>query len=135
VEVGKDYLVQKKIIEIDKAIQFCEDNVKKIDTSMLSVYSSVKKGLAMGDDKMQKIRAVQQKRAELVKHREIMQWKKTELEKKAITNPFAAINIEDTIFADVVIKIASQVSTIKMKANHVKYHLDNKKEKIVGNRM
>jgi len=64
-----------------------------------------------------------------------MQCKKTELEKKAITNPFAAINIEDTIFADVVIKIASQVSTIKMKANHVKYHLDNKKEKIVGNRM
>lgn len=135
VEVGKDYLVQKKIQEIEKAIQFCIDNVKKIDSSLLSIHDCMKKGLVLSPDKLQKVKAVQEKRAELVKHKEIMQWKKKELEKKAVSNTFAVIRIEDTIYTDVVIKIDSQVMTVKTDANRVKFHLDSKKEKIVSNRI
>ncbi|MBD3343909.1 MAG: DUF342 domain-containing protein [Chitinivibrionales bacterium] len=131
VEAGTDYQARKMGEELDRSARFCGDNIKKIDDVFLSLKAMVKKGVSLGPDKKSRVAQIRKKRSQLKKYREVMEWKKKELEKHSHTNTMAVICIEDKIFADVMLKIIDKKLLIHNTISHICFRYDNKKDRIM----
>ncbi|MBD3320687.1 MAG: DUF342 domain-containing protein [Chitinivibrionales bacterium] len=131
IEAGNDYLAKKAGEEIDKSTQFCSNNIKKIDDVFLSLKAMIEKGVELSQDKKNTISHIQKKRSYLIKYRETMKWKKKKLQEQSHRNPTAAICIENTLFADVILKILDKKMTIHTATAHVCFRYNAEKDRIV----
>ena len=128
VEAGNDFVVQKKKAELDAAIAFCIENIGKIDRSFLSVKAVLAKGVVLSEDKRERIKAVQAKRAELVKYRAVMESKRGALASRIACNWAATICAEHTLYPDVLVKIATAQKLIREPLHRVRLSYDATKE-------
>ena len=117
--VGKDFLIQKTVDEFNKAIDFQNNNLQKIDKVLTPLLEMVKKGTALGEEKKEKLKLIMEKRKQIKKSIAIMENKRAELEKQMPENTVAIVKIQGTIFADVTVKIKDHVKQVSDPLEHV----------------
>jgi hypothetical protein len=124
--VGNDYLIRKKIKELEDIITFMRKSVKKLDDILVPVIKALKKGVPLGDDKKRKIRQVQAKRQRMLTHIKTLKWKISELEKIEPKHLRCEIRVRDTVYPDVVLKIRDRTKRITSEHTKEKFYYNPK---------
>jgi uncharacterized protein len=129
-EAGTNYLVLRRISELDTAIEFCERNVLKIDDSLKTFYSRMKSGQPMSDGTKQVIAKTLQKKKDLEQRRAIMFAKRTDLFEQSRERDACFVKVKQTCFADVTVKIKEYRMVVSKERNNVRFFEDRKSETI-----
>jgi len=102
---GNDFLVQKTIEEIQKAMDFYKKNINKIDTVLRPLVIALRKGKELKKERNGKLSPVIDKRRKLKKRLAVMEARHRELEKQLQNPSDPSVKVRDTIFPDVTVKI------------------------------
>jgi uncharacterized protein (DUF342 family) len=105
VEAGTDYLLKRKLVELDDIIQFCEQNIAKIDQSLKSVAHDAIKNKEILSTKQNLIKKAIEKKAELENRLKIISIRKADLQDQLFIKDTCFIKIRDNCYTDVTIKI------------------------------
>lgn len=130
VVVGNDYLLQKTANELKKIIEIYVENQKKIDTVLLPFINKIKNNIAIAMDKKDRLSIIVQKRKKIIKNISMLEYKLKHVESQISTNVSAIIKVNETIFADVVVRIRDRSKKIIEKMNHVCFYYDEKNKEI-----
>ena len=131
-EAGTNYLVVRKISELDAAIEFCERNILKIDDSLKTFYSRMKSGAPMTDATKQVVAKTIEKKKDLEQRRTIMFAKRTDLFEQSRERDACFVKVKQTCFADVTIKIKEYKTVVTKERNNVRFFEDRNAEAIVA---
>jgi uncharacterized protein len=131
-EAGTNYLVVRKISELDAAIEFCERNILKIDDSLKTFYSRMKSGAPMNDGTKQVVAKTIEKKKDLEQRRTIMFAKRTDLFEQSRERDACFVKVKQTCFADVTIKIKEYKTLVTKERNNVRFFEDRNAEAIVA---
>jgi len=129
-EAGTNYLVLRRISELDTAIEFCERNILKIDDSLKTFYSRMKSGQPMTDATKQVIAKTIEKKKDLEQRRAIMFAKRTDLFEQSRERDACFVKVKQTCFADVTIKIKEYKTVVTKERNNVRFFEDRNAETI-----
>jgi uncharacterized protein (DUF342 family) len=105
VEAGTDFLLKRKIVELDDIIQFCEQNIVKIDQSLRSVAQDALKNREILSSKHNLIKKAIDKKTELENRLKIISIRKKDLQDQLFIKDTCFIKIKDYCYSDVTIKI------------------------------
>jgi len=130
VVVGNDYLLQKTANELKKTIEIYVENQKKIDTVLLPFINKIKNNIAIAMDKKDRLSIIIQKRKKIIKNINMLQCKLKHVESQISTDVSATIKVNETIFADVLVRIRDRSKKIFEKMNHVCFYYDKKNKEI-----
>jgi hypothetical protein len=130
IAVGKDFLIQKTVEELNTAVDFQCNNLQKIDKVLMPLLEMVKKGIALDVEKKDKLKLIIEKRSQIQKSISIMENKRAELEKQVPENVVAMVKIQGTIFADVTVRIKEHFKQISDPVEHVTIFYNRKHEAI-----
>jgi uncharacterized protein (DUF342 family) len=73
IAVGKDFLIQKTVEELNTAVDFQCNNLQKIDKVLMPLLEMVKKGIALDVEKKDKLKLIIEKRSQIQKSISIME--------------------------------------------------------------
>jgi uncharacterized protein (DUF342 family) len=130
VEVGTNYLVMRRISELDAAIGFCERNIMKIDDSLKTFYSRMKSGQPLSDATKQAIAKTLGKKKDLEQRRAVMFAKRTDLCAQSLERDACFVKVKQTCFPDVTIKIKEYKTVVSKARENVRFFEDRKAEAI-----
>jgi uncharacterized protein len=105
VEAGTDFLLKRKIAELDDIIQFCEQNIVKIDQSLRSVAQDALKNKEILFSKHNLIKKAIDKKTELENRLKTISIRKKDLQDQLFIKDTCFIKIKDYCYTDVTIKI------------------------------
>jgi hypothetical protein len=129
-EAGTNYLILRRISELDTALEFCERNVLKIDDSLKTFYSRMKSGQPLSDGTKQVIAKTLQKKKDLEQRRAIMFAKRTDLFEQSRERDACFVKVKQTCFSDVTVKIKEYKMVVSKERNNVRFFEDRKSETI-----
>lgn len=124
VEVGTDYLVRRKIGELDEVVRFCSDNIAKIDTSLRGAHRMVKSGGSLPKDKAALIKKVLAKKKELEERRERVLVTRSDLEKRLREQDSCILKVGKTCYPDVFVKIRGAQMLVTQERNNIRFYDD-----------
>ncbi|MDD5674794.1 MAG: FapA family protein, partial [Chitinivibrionales bacterium] len=123
---GSDFLVERKISDLDKAMQFCNANVKKIDTALKPVLSLVKNNPGEVVGKNAIIRKTLAKRKDLEEELRIMQAKHAHLEKQLNVEGACFVKVSRICYPDVALTIKGLRMQAAQQRENVRFYEDVK---------
>jgi uncharacterized protein (DUF342 family) len=130
ITVGKDYLVQKTLNELLKAIDFHNANLQKIDKVLTPLLELVKKGMSLGGEKKGKLSLIIDKRKQIKKSITIMKSKFAEIEKLSSNGSLPFVKISGTVFPDVTVRIMDCIKQINDAQDHLMLFYNKKSDEI-----
>jgi uncharacterized protein (DUF342 family) len=130
VEVGTNYLVMRRISELDIAIEFCEKNILKIDDCLKTFYSRMKSGQPLTDSTKQVITKTLVKKQDLEQRRTVMFAKRTDLFEQSRERDVCFVKVKQTCFPDVMIKIKEYKTAVSKARENVRFFEDRKAEAV-----
>ncbi len=128
--VGDDYLIRKKINELEEIISFFKKNIAKIDEILLPVIREWKRGAVQHKDKVKRVREIKYRREKMKKDIATLEWKKRALSRTQPSQINPEIHIKSIIYPDVMVKIRSHSKKIQHKREKVIFFFNHKTESI-----
>lgn len=126
VDVGTDYLVVKKIAELDQAIDFHRAGVKKIDETLRAVSDALGKDQPLAPGRRKLVKRALAKKNELEQRLKVMFAKKSDLVALSKTQDVCFVKVSKTCFPDVYMKIRGQMILVSEKRENVRFYEDRK---------
>ncbi len=118
VHIGIDFLVKRKIGEIDKTIEFYEGMQKKIDGVLKPILAKLSKPEEAAKVNKSVIKKTMGKRKQIVDSLKVMQSKKSQLESQLEVEGICFTKVKAICFSDVFITIKNlKVTNIKKRQN------------------
>jgi hypothetical protein len=129
VEAGTDFLVLKKIVEIDQEIEFTQSNLRKIEDSLKIVVATIKKNSRFSC-RTTLVKKALEKRSDLEKRLCIMTAKRADLWAQSRDQDACFIKVSGRCFADVQIKIRDARLVVDAARDSVCFYEDRKDKQI-----
>jgi len=130
VEVGTDYLVQKKIIELEDALKFVEGNILKIDMALRPVLDLMKTQPNALEGKKEVIRKTLEKKKDYDLQKKTMIAKIEELKARLTEQEPCFVKVNLTCYPDVQIKIKENKTVITKRMDHKTFYEDREAEEV-----
>jgi hypothetical protein len=130
VEVGTNYLVLRRISELDAAIGFCERNIQKINEGLKVFLNRVKAGSTMNDSMKQVVAKTVEKKKDLEQRRTVMFAKRSDLFAQSRERELCYVKVKSTCFPDVYLKIKEFKTVVSKSRGNVRFFEDKKTEAI-----
>lgn len=130
IEAGTDYLIKRKIDELDKNIDFCQKNIKKIEAVLSPLVKVLKDNPAALQSKTILIKKSLEKKKELEKYAQTMQAKKTALYEEIEEKKPCFIKVNHTCYPGVHVKMKGYQKKTKDALNHIMFYEDKKSGEI-----
>jgi uncharacterized protein (DUF342 family) len=128
--VGKDFLIQKTVKEIKKALEFQYVNIQRIDKMLAPLLDLMKKGMLLSEEKKEKLKLIVDKRKQIKKSVSIMENKMADIEKQALANTAVMIKVRGALFPDVTVRIKEKSKQIDQPTEHVSIIYNKKHDDI-----
>jgi hypothetical protein len=130
IEVGTNYLVMRRISELDAAIEFCERNLTKIDDCLKTFYGRMKSGRPLDDATKQIVAKTLEKKKDLEQRRTVMLAKRTDLFAASRERDACFVKVKQICFSDVTIKIKEYKTVVSKMRENIRFFEDRKAETI-----
>jgi hypothetical protein len=124
VDIGTDYLVRRRIAEIDEAIDFCRQNTAKIEDSLKTLAVSVKPNVQISDAMKQVIEKALAKKKDLEQRMTIMNAKRSDLHEQGQNPEICFLRVKYRCYPDVTIKIKEHKMVMSKSRDHVQFYED-----------
>jgi uncharacterized protein len=126
VDAGNDYLVLRKLSELDQAIEFCRKNVRKIEESLRPLFNKVKSGEGITDSMKPMIAKAIEKKKNLERQQEVMIAKRSDLLRQSQELDACFVKVSQACYPDVMIKIKEYKKGITAIRENVRFYEDKK---------
>jgi uncharacterized protein (DUF342 family) len=126
VDAGNDYLVLRRLSEIDIVIEFCKKNIRKIEESLLPLLNKIKasEGISTGMKSM--ISKALEKKKALDHQLVIMIAKRSDLYEQSQEKDVCYIKVSQACYPDVMIKIKELKKSVTAVRENVRFYEDRK---------
>jgi len=131
VELGTDFLLKRRISEIDEIISFCQQNITKLDNSLKFVILDAQKNKDLLISKKSIIKKAIDKKKELETRLKIISMKKYDLEKQQFNKDECIIKIRDNCYPDVIIRIREGKLKNDTKRMNIMIYFDRTTDEII----
>jgi uncharacterized protein len=121
---GSDYLVKRKMSELEKVETFCAENMKKIDQALKPVLALAKSNPEEIKGKTLLIQKTLQKRKALEEQLRIMSVKQAHLEKQLNVEGPCFVKVSRTCHTDVYITIKGIKTRVQQQRENVRFYED-----------
>lgn len=132
VEAGTNFLVIRKMAELDEAIMFCENNGLKIEASLKDLYGRIKEGKVLDKALKEVVARAIEKKNDLEQRRRLMLARRTDLEVLAQEKEACFIKVSQICHPDVHIKIKESKTIVSKPRMKVRFYEDRKTGEIVS---
>jgi uncharacterized protein len=126
IDAGNDYLILKKLAELDQAIEFCKKNIRKIEETLLPLFNKIKSGESLPESMKPMIAKAIEKKKNLGRQQEIMIAKRSDLYKQSQEKDACYIKVSQNCYPDVTIKIKEYKKVIPAVRGNVRFYEDKK---------
>jgi hypothetical protein len=123
---GMDFLVKRKIEEMDKVILFCEENMGKIDTALKPILDLSRTNPQAFKNRKDLIAKTLQKRKELEESHKIMVVKRDHLYSQLNIKDACFIKVSQICYPDVFIRIRKSKMHVRKEMQNVRFYEDAK---------
>ncbi|HEX2956388.1 MAG TPA: FapA family protein [Chitinispirillaceae bacterium] len=124
VEIGTDFLVLKKINELNQIFTLISANLSKIDQTLKTVSTALKKDPSLISSRKPLIEKAIAKRKEIENNKNIIQVKIDQLKEQLHYCESCFAKILDACYSDVTIKIRNVHTTITKPRNNIRFYED-----------
>ncbi len=124
VEIGTDFIVLKKINELNQVFTMLSTNLSKIDQTLKTVSAALKKDPSLLSSRKPLIVKALAKRKEIENNKNILQVKIDQLKEQAQYCEPCFAKILDTCYTDVTIKIRNCHTTITKPRSNIRFYED-----------
>ena len=124
VTAGSDYLVKRKMVELDTAAAFCGENIEKIDRALKPVLAAAKANTDNIQGRNAVIRKTLKKRAELEEQLRIIKAKRAHLEEQLFAENACFVKVSMICHPDVFINIRKLKMRVTVRREHVRFYED-----------
>jgi hypothetical protein len=131
VEAGTDYLVLRMVKEMNAVIDFCEQNVRKINEALKTLATKLASGTELTPALRISMQKALDKKRDLEHRKKRVMSKRNDLQKAALEKDRCYVKVKDTCYADVTIKIKEFRLIIAKERNHVRFYDDLKAGDII----
>lgn len=126
VEAGTDYMVLRMVKEMNAVIEFCEQNVHKINEALKTLASKLVSGTELTPTLRSSMQKALDKKRDLEHRKKRVISKRNDLQKAALEKDRCYVKVKDTCYADVTIKIKQFRLIVAKERDHVKFFDDPK---------
>jgi hypothetical protein len=130
IEAGTNYLVMRRISELDVAIEFCGRNILKIDDGLKTFSNRLKSGQPMSDATKLVVAKTLEKKKDLEQRRTVMLAKRTDLFTASRERDICFVKVKQICFPDVTIKIKEYKTVVSKMRENVRFFEDRKAEAV-----
>jgi uncharacterized protein (DUF342 family) len=124
VDAGTDYLVKRRMGEIDDAIKFCKANVSKIEDSLKTLAVRMKTNGELSDAMKRVVEKALEKKKDLEERLSIMVAKRADLYEQAQSGDECLIKVKRRCYPDVTIKIKEFKMVVTKSRDNVRFYED-----------
>jgi uncharacterized protein len=132
VDAGNDYLVMKRLSEIDRTIDFCRKNIRKIEEILRPLSNKIKTGEGLPASMKSIVVKAMEKKRSLERQQEIMIAKRSDLYRQSQEKDACYIKVSQICFPDVMIKIKEYKKGITAVRENVRFYEDRKSGEIAA---
>ena len=132
IDAGNDYLVLRRMAELDQAIDFCQKNIRKIDESLRPLFIKIKAGEALAAPMKSIVAKTLEKKKNLQLQQEIMIAKRSDLFELSQEHDACYVKVSHACYPDVVLKIKDLRKTITAIRENVRFYEDKKAGEIAA---
>ena len=126
VDAGNDYLVLRRLSEIDQSIDFCKKNARKIEESLRPLFNKIKSGESLPEFMKPMVAKAVEKKKSLERQQEVMIAKRSDLYKQSQENDACFVKVSQVCYPDVTIKIKDLKKGITAVRGNVRFYEDKK---------
>lgn len=126
IEVGTDFLVLRKIREMDEVIAFCEKNVDKITGALRTIVGKLLPGNELPAHMKQPMAKAIEKKHDLEQKMLTMRAKRSDLQCTFVEMGTCFVKVKDTCFTDVTIKVRDPKLLVNRVMKGVRFFEDRK---------
>ncbi|NLD93427.1 MAG: DUF342 domain-containing protein [Fibrobacter sp.] len=131
VEAGTDYLILRMVKEMNVVVEFCEQNVRKINEALKTLATKLASGTELTPTLRSSMQKALDKKRDLEHRKKRVISKRNDLQKAALEKDRCYVKVKDTCYADVTIKIKEFRILVSKERDHVKFFDDLKAGDIV----
>jgi uncharacterized protein (DUF342 family) len=124
VTAGSDFLVNRKIDELEKVLGFCEENIRKIDLALKPVLARAKQSPDEMRGKKAVIEKTIAKRTELCGEQRIMKAKRAHLQQQLHDEGVCFVRVSRICYSDVFITIKGIKMHVARQRENVRFYED-----------
>lgn len=132
VEAGTNFLMSRKISELDEAIDFCERNVAKIESSLKALHARINEGKTIDEGVKQVVPRAVEKKKDLEQRRAVMLARRADMSAQSREKETCQVKISQTCYQDVLIKIKDYKTVVAKPRSKVKFYEDRKAGEIAA---
>jgi hypothetical protein len=126
VEAGTNFLVMRKMAELDAAVEFCRTNIDKIEDSLKALDGRAKEGRTLEPGMKRVVDKALEKKKELEQRRAVMIAKRNDLSQQSQERDVCCIKVKQTCYPDVCIKIKEYKTLVSKPRDNVRFYEDRK---------
>jgi uncharacterized protein (DUF342 family) len=126
VDAGNDYLVLRRLAEIDIVIEFCKKNIRKIEESLRPLLNKIKSGEDLSSGMKGMIAKALEKKKSLDHQLVIMIAKRSDLYEQSQEKDVCYVKVSQACYPDVMIKIKEFKKSVTAVRENVRFYEDRK---------
>jgi uncharacterized protein (DUF342 family) len=126
VEAGTDYLILRMVKEMNAVIEFCEQNVRKINEALKTLASKLASGTELTPTLRSSMQKALDKKRDLEHRKKRVMSKRNDLQNAALEKDKCYVKVKDICYADVTIKIKEFRLIVAKERDHIKFYDDLK---------
>jgi hypothetical protein len=126
IDAGNDYLVLRRLSELDQVIEFCKTNIRKIEESIRPFLSKIKAGETVAPAMKGVLSKAVEKKKALDRQLEIMIAKRSDLNEQSKDGDTCYVKVSNSCYSGVMIKIKDYKKGVAAIRENVRFYEDKK---------
>jgi len=126
VDAGNDYLVLRRLAEIDHAMEFCKKNIRKIEESLRPLIDKIKSSEGISSGMKGMISKALEKKKSLDRQLAVMIARRSDLHEQSQEKDVCYVKVSQACFPDVMIKIKELKKSVSAVRENVRFYEDRK---------